>query len=101
MAALAKAPIHQKQGHVNARPATPGEEITTTLENGAQETINTAKEGDGVVTKPSGEQYILGGGEIPRSLRGDGRPRRVRGQGVLPSDPQSLRKADRDHGLLG
>ncbi len=59
MEALAKAPIFKKQGQVEARPATPGEEITTTLEGGAKETVNKANEGDWIVTNPSGEQYII------------------------------------------
>ncbi|HBM45457.1 MAG: hypothetical protein UT05_C0009G0014 [Parcubacteria group bacterium GW2011_GWF2_38_76] len=59
MEALAKAPIYKKQGQVTARPAVNGEEITTTLESGAKETVNRANEGDWIVTNPSGEQYII------------------------------------------
>ncbi|MDO8507815.1 MAG: PGDYG domain-containing protein [bacterium] len=59
MSALAEAPVYKKQGSVLARPATPGEEIKTTLESGAEETVNTANEGDWIVTNPSGEQYII------------------------------------------
>lgn len=57
--ALAQAPLFKKQGQVQARPAVPGEKITTTLASGAQETVNTANEGDWVMTNPSGEQYII------------------------------------------
>lgn len=57
--ALAEAPIYKKQGYVKARPATPGEEITTMLKNGAKETVNKANEGDWVITNPDGEQYII------------------------------------------
>lgn len=59
MAALASAQIFKKQGVVSARSATIGETIVTTLESGAQETVNTAKEGDWVMTNPSGEQYLI------------------------------------------
>jgi hypothetical protein len=58
VSALAGAAIYKKQGRVNARPANDGEQITTTLKSGMNETINTANEGDWVVTDPSGEQYI-------------------------------------------
>lgn len=61
MSALAEAPLFKKQGHVEARLATLGEEITTILESGAKETVNTANEGDWIVTNPSGEQYIISG----------------------------------------
>ena len=60
MSALAEAPVYKKQGRVKARPAIVGEGITTTLESGAKEAVNTAKEGDWIVTNPSGEQYIIG-----------------------------------------
>ena len=59
MAALAGAVLFKKQGQVNARPAVSGEKITTTLEGGAKETVNTSQEGDWIVTNPSGEQYII------------------------------------------
>lgn len=59
MSTLAEAPVYKKQGRVEARPATPGEEITTTLEGGTKETVNKANEGDWIVTNPSGEQYII------------------------------------------
>lgn len=59
MSALASAPVYRKQGAVRARPATSGEQITTTLASGATETVNTAKDGDWVMTNPSGEQYII------------------------------------------
>lgn len=59
--ALTEAPVYKKQGRVDARPATVGEEITTTLENGTQETINKAGAGDWVVTNPAGEQHLISG----------------------------------------
>ncbi len=59
-AVLASAPVFQKQGHVTARRAVVGEKIATVLASGAKETDNTAKEGDWIVTNPSGEQYIIG-----------------------------------------
>ena len=59
MQALAEAPLFKKQGQVKARPAVPGEKVTTTLASGANETVNTANEGDWVMTNPSGEQYII------------------------------------------
>jgi hypothetical protein len=57
--AIADAPIFKKQGRVEARLATAGEEIVTVLEGGAKETVNKANEGDWIVTNPSGEQYII------------------------------------------
>lgn len=59
MEALADAPVFKKQGRVNAHRATVGERIVTTLKGGMKETENTAKEGDWIVTNPSGEQYIV------------------------------------------
>ena len=59
MRALASAPVFKKQGRVEARPATIGEEIMTTLENGAKETMNKAGEGDWIMTNPGGEQYVI------------------------------------------
>ena len=59
MQALAEAPVYKKQGRVQARVAVPGEQITTTLASGAKETVNTANEGDWVMTNPSGAQYII------------------------------------------
>lgn len=58
---LASAPVFAKKGVVQARQATPGEQVTTTLEDGTVETSNTANEGDVVITNPGGEQYIIGG----------------------------------------
>ncbi len=60
MATLANAPIYQKQGLVQARPAVLGEKIVTTLASGAQETTNEADQDDWVMTNPHGEQYIIG-----------------------------------------
>ena len=57
--ALAEAPVFKKQGRVQARPAVTGEKVTTTLASGAKETVNTANEGDWIMTNPSGEQYII------------------------------------------
>lgn len=60
MSALEMAPIFKKQGRVQARPAVEGEVVVTTLAGGAEETINTAKANDWVMTNPSGEQYVIG-----------------------------------------
>lgn len=57
--ALAMAPIYQKFGEVQAHQAVVGETVTTTLADGRQETTNTAKEGDWIVTNPNGEQYLI------------------------------------------
>lgn len=59
MEALANAQVYRKQGQVRAHRAEVGEQITTTLASGAKETVNTANEGDWIVTNPSGEQYII------------------------------------------
>ena len=59
MNALANATVFKKQGQVKARPAVVGEDITTTLEGGTKETVNTALAGDWIMTNPSGEQYII------------------------------------------
>jgi hypothetical protein len=58
LAALAEAPVFRKQGEVHARRALAGEKITTVLANGMIETVNTAHEGDWIVTNVSGEEYI-------------------------------------------
>lgn len=59
MAAISNAPVFKKQGLVSAHKASAGEEVITTLNSGAQETVNTANEGDWIVTNPSGEKYII------------------------------------------
>lgn len=59
MGALAGANVFKKQGQVLAHRAKAGEQITTTLASGSKETVNTANEGDWIVTNPSGEQYII------------------------------------------
>lgn len=59
MEALAGASVFKKQGWVKARPGVEGEQIVTVLASGAEETVNTAKAGDWVMTNPSGEQYII------------------------------------------
>lgn len=59
LTALASANVFKKQGRVNARPATEGEKVITTLANGQEETVNIANAGDFVVINPSGEQYIV------------------------------------------
>lgn len=59
MEALANAHVYRKQGQVRAHRAEVGEQITTTLASGAKETVNTANEGDWIVTNPSGEKYII------------------------------------------
>lgn len=59
MTALSNASVFRKQGQVRAHRAEVGEQITTTLASGSKETVNTANEGDWVVTNPSGEQYII------------------------------------------
>lgn len=56
---LAQAPIYKKQGHVMARLAIPGEQITTTFANGTKETTNQAEKGNWIITNPAGEQYII------------------------------------------
>ena len=59
MGALENAPVFKKQGSVKARPAVEGEVVVTTLAGGSEETTNTAKANDWVMTNPSGEQYII------------------------------------------
>ena len=59
MSALVEAPVYKKQGRVQARPAITGETITTVLSSGATETVNTAKDGDWIMTNPSGERYVI------------------------------------------
>jgi hypothetical protein len=59
LSALSAAPVYSKQGTVLAHKAQPGEKIVTTLASGAKETENVAKEGDWIVTNPSGEQYVI------------------------------------------
>lgn len=56
---LKNAPIYKKFGKVKVRPGVAGEEIVTRIA-GQEETRNTVKEGDYVMTNPGGEEYILG-----------------------------------------
>ncbi len=58
--------IAAKDVTIQARPATPGEEITTVMKDGHVETKNIAKPGDMVVTNPGGEQYIVSGEKFPK-----------------------------------
>lgn len=45
---------------MKARVAEAEEDITTTLADGTEETVNTAQPGDVVVTNPGGETYVIG-----------------------------------------
>jgi hypothetical protein len=56
---LANAPIFAKKAIVEAREAAEQEEVRTTLNDGTEETVNTAEKGDIIVTNPSGEKYVL------------------------------------------
>lgn len=58
---LAQAPVFVKSATVAARPARPGEVVTTTLADGTVETSNAAEEGDVLVTNPGGESYLVKG----------------------------------------
>lgn len=51
----------RKNVTVGMRPAIPGEEITTIMNDGHVETKNTAKEGQVVIKNPAGEQYLIDG----------------------------------------
>lgn len=57
--ALQNAPIFEKHVRVHARPAAPDERVVTMLASGEEETSNTAREGDWVVTNPQGEEYVV------------------------------------------
>ena len=58
-----KAKYYDKYAIVKARKATAGEVIQTTLKTSEgdtlEETNNTAKDGDFIITNPGGEQYII------------------------------------------
>lgn len=56
---LAEAPVYVKKAMVEARQVTKREEVTTTLADGTQETVNVAEQGDVIVTNPGGEKYVL------------------------------------------
>jgi hypothetical protein len=60
----------EKFTKIKARPAQPGEVIETVTADG-KETMNTAKEGDFVVSNlgGSGEEYILGGDKLAKRYR--------------------------------
>lgn len=60
MEGLEEAPIYKKQGEVKATFAQGGEVVVTKLADGTEETRNTAKQGDAIITNPGGEQYIIG-----------------------------------------
>ncbi len=56
---LTNAPVYAKKGVVEARQVTEHEEVSTTLADGTEETVNVAEPGDVVVTNPGGEKYVL------------------------------------------
>jgi PGDYG protein len=56
---ISLAPVFKKQGSVKARKAHAGEKVTTQLADGKKETVNTAQDGDWIVTNPSGERYVI------------------------------------------
>ena len=60
----------EKFTNIKARPAQPGEVVETITSDG-KETMNTAKEGDFVVSNlgGSGEEYILGGDKLAKRYR--------------------------------
>jgi hypothetical protein len=60
----------EKFTKIKARPAQPGEVVETITADG-KETMNTAKEGDFVVSNlgGSGEEYILGGDKLAKRYR--------------------------------
>jgi len=64
---FAEAPIYAKSGVVEARVAEAEEEVTTVLEDGTVETVNTAQAGDYIVTNPGGEKYVLTPQKFKRS----------------------------------
>jgi hypothetical protein len=72
---FAEAPVYIKSAVVEIREAAPGEKLTTTLADGRDETVNTAKDGDYVVTNPGGEQYFIGAQKVADRYTdiGDGR----------------------------
>ncbi len=53
--------LYRKDVTVAARPAIPGESLTTVMADGHIETVNTAKYGDMMIRNPSGECYFIGG----------------------------------------
>ncbi len=57
--ALAQAPVYEKTGTVQLRPAQPGEQISTVLADGTVETVNKAGANDVVITNPNGEEYLM------------------------------------------
>lgn len=73
------APFYKKVACVTAEPATPGQTMRTVMANGHMETVNTAVEGDYLVTNPSGERYFLSGAKLfakyrPTSNQGEYEP---------------------------
>lgn len=59
MKGLEQAPVYKKKGTVRAQIAKGGEKIETILADGTKETVNTAEEGDAIITNPGGEKYIV------------------------------------------
>jgi hypothetical protein len=57
--ALKNAPVYKKKGKVQIEVAQGGEVVKTILADGSEETVNTAKEGQHIVTNPGGERYII------------------------------------------
>lgn len=59
MRSLRRAPRYRKVGKVQITIARGQEQITTRFTDGRLETTDIAKRGDGIVTNPGGEQYII------------------------------------------
>ncbi|WP_433204754.1 hypothetical protein ACQP1G_16590 [Nocardia sp. CA-107356] len=56
---LRRAPIYRKKAVVQAVEAEGGENVVTILSSGKEETRNTAKRGDWIITNPGRERYIV------------------------------------------
>jgi hypothetical protein len=76
-AAFRAAPVYRKRAVVTIRTARPGEQVTTTMANGIEETAVRCTGGEPVIANPGGEEYVPMGDWEQVSRRydalGDGR----------------------------
>lgn len=68
---LQPASSYVKFARIQALRAQGGEEITTVLADGTEETVNVANAGDFIVTNPGGEQYIVPGEKFTKKYEPD------------------------------
>lgn len=71
---VSNARLARKCARVRARQVTDAEEVASVMEDGFDETSNTARPGDYIVQNPTGEQYVTSKDEFERRYRQTGQP---------------------------